>query len=96
MTKAKLTSKQRARLRSRAHKLEPVQHVGGGGVTPAVLRSVEDALNNRDLIKVRVLDGAPDSAYDTGDLIADGIEGAQVVQAIGRVVVLFRPLPDDE
>ncbi|MEZ4417953.1 MAG: YhbY family RNA-binding protein [Gemmatimonadota bacterium] len=96
MTEPRLTSKERAQLRSQAHGLEPVQHVGAGGLTPAVLKSLREAFNTRELLKVKVLETAPDSAYDTGDQIAERIEGAEVVQTIGRVVVLYRPLPEED
>lgn len=90
-----LTSKQRARLRSLAHGLSPVAHVGQAGVTDAVVTSVAEAFNTRELIKVRVQEGAPDSAWDTADALVARIEGAQVAQTIGRIIVLYRPFPEE-
>lgn len=90
-----LTSKQRAFLRSRAHGLQPVVHVGASGVTDAVVRSLLDAFNTRELLKVRVQDGAPDEPYDTADRLVEAVPGAEVAQTIGRVIVLYRPFPDD-
>ena len=55
-----LTSKQRADLRSRAHALKPLVHVGKEGVTPAAIRSLQQTFDTHDLIKVKVLDNAPD------------------------------------
>lgn len=95
MSDTRLTSKERARLRAQAHDLEPVQHVGAGGLTPAVLRSLREAFHTRELLKLKVLESAPASAWDTADAIVAEIDGAQVVQTIGRTVVLYRPLPDD-
>lgn len=89
-----LTSKQRAFLRSRAHSLKPILHVGGDGVTPEVLAAVEEAFNTRELFKVKVLDGAPVKAKEAGAAIAAGVEGVAVPQTIGRTVVLYRPFPD--
>jgi RNA-binding protein len=96
MPAPRLSSKERARLRAQAHKLQPVQHVGASGVTAAVVQSITEAFNTRELIKIKVLDGAPDSAYDTADQIADRIENVQVVQTIGRTLVLYRPFPEEE
>ena len=89
-----LTSKQRAFLRRLAHKLKPVIHVGGDGVTPALLASVEDALNTRELLKVKVLDAAPEKARACADQIAAGLEGVSIPQTIGRTIVLYRRHPE--
>lgn len=90
-----LTSKQRAHLRSLAHDLKPIIQVGVEGVTDALLNTVEEAFNTRELLKVRVLEGAPDDARETADRIADGLDDVHVAQTIGRTVVLYRPDPDD-
>lgn len=90
-----LTSKQRAFLRSRAHGLQPVVHVGSAGVTDAVVQSLLEAFHTRELLKVRIQDGAPDDAWDTADRLVERVEGAEVAQTIGRVVVLYRPFPDE-
>ena len=93
MATQSLTSKQRAHLRSLAHHLKPVVHVGLEGVTPPVLKAVEDAFNTRELIKVKLLENAPEGARDTGDLIVDALPGVHVAQTIGRTVVLYRRHP---
>ena len=90
-----LTSKQRAHLRSLAHHLNPLVHVGADGVTDALLQSVEEAFNTRELIKVRVLEAAPENARRTADLIVASLEAVQVAQTIGRTAVLYRPDPED-
>jgi RNA-binding protein len=92
---ARLTSKQRAHLRSLAHPLSPVVHVGVDGVTPAVVESVREAFNTRELLKVKVLEAAPEDAREAGDRIAGALEGVQIPQTIGRTVVLYRPFPED-
>lgn len=90
-----LTSKQRAFLRSEAHALKPVVHVGTEGVTDAVLQSILEAFNNRELLKVKVLEGAPDDARTTGDRIAEALDGVHIPQTIGRTVVLYRAFPEE-
>jgi RNA-binding protein len=89
-----LTSKQRAHLRSLAHHLKPILQVGNEGVSEAFLRSLEEAFNTRELLKVKVLDTAPDGARETGDAIAARLPDAHVAQTIGRTLVLYRPHPD--
>lgn len=90
----RLTSKQRARLRSLAHPLKPVAHIGVEGLTEAALRGIREAFNTRELLKVKVLDGAPEGARETGDAIAARLEGVQVAQTIGRTLVLYRRHPE--
>ena len=92
---AELTSKQRAHLRSLAHRLKPVVHVGNDGITEAVVTSVEEALRNRELLKVKVLEGAPLDARGAADALTGRIAEAHVPQVIGRTVVLYRPFPED-
>ena len=88
-----LTARQRAFLRAEAHHLEPAARIGKEGVTGAALAAVEEALERRELIKVKVLEAAPDTARVTAERLAE-MEGVAVVQVIGRVVVLYRPHPE--
>ena len=90
-----LTSKQRAHLRKLAHHLKPVVHVGAEGVTAAVIRSVEDAFNTRELLKVKLQESAPLDPRSAADEIVAGLEDVHSVQTIGRTAVLYRPHPDD-
>lgn len=92
---ADLTSRQRAFLRSKAHHLKPILQVGAEGVTPAVVESVREAFNTRELLKVKVLESAPEDARTSGARLAEAIEGAHVPQTIGRTVVLYRPFPEE-
>ena len=90
-----LTSRQRAILRSLAHSLKPVTQIGKDGVTESVARTVADALNTRELLKVRILETAPADAEELGAELARQIDGAHVVQVIGRTLVLYRRHPTD-
>jgi RNA-binding protein len=89
-----ITSRQRAFLRSRAHALKPILQVGSDGVSPEVLEAVREAFNTRELLKVKVLESAPESAREAGAAIAAGVDGVEVPQTIGRTVVLYRAFPD--
>lgn len=89
-----LTPKQRAYLKSQAHHLKPVVYVGKEGVGDATLRSVEEALNTRELIKVRVQEAAPLDVREAGAELEARVENARLVQTIGRVAVLYRPHPE--
>ena len=89
-----ITPKQRAFLKSQAHHLKPVVYVGKEGVAENTLRSVEEALNTRELIKVKVLEASPVDVREAGAELARGVEGSVLVQTIGRVAVLYRPHPE--
>jgi RNA-binding protein len=56
---------------------------------------VEEAFNTRELLKVKVQEGAPLDAGAAARALADRIDGAHVPQTIGRTIVLYRPFPDD-
>lgn len=89
-----LSTKQRAYLKALAHTLKPILHLGKEGVTDSAARVVEDAFNTRELLKIKVLDTAPESAKDTGTTLAARVSGGHLVQVIGRTVVLYRPYPE--
>ena len=84
-----LTGKQRRYLRGLAHHLDPVLMVGQSGVTESVVEKTVFELDNHELIKVRVLDGAPEGAKETGTALAKS-SASELVQVIGRMVVLYR------
>lgn len=89
-----LTPGQRAELRAAAHSLKPIFQVGKEGVTGRTVEAVREAFNTREVLKVKVLDSAPTDARTTGEALASSIEGAHLVQVIGRTMVLFRPEPE--
>ena len=87
---AELTSKQRAYLRSLVHSLKPILQIGKEGVTDEVASSVEGAFQNRELLKVKVLESAPLDAREAAGELSARVSGAHVVQVIGRTVALYR------
>jgi RNA-binding protein len=89
-----LKPRQRAHLRSLAHPLKPILHIGKEGVTEATLRTLEDAFHTRELLKVKVLEAAPGSARDTGEALAGRLAEVHLVQVIGRTLVLYRRHPE--
>jgi len=89
-----LTPGHRAELRSAAHSLKPIFQIGKEGVTDRAVEAVREAFNSREILKVKVLDSAPADARTAAETLASSIEGAHLVQVIGRTVVLFRPMPE--
>lgn len=84
-----LTTSQIRYLRGLAHSLKPVVQLGGKGVTAGVLKELEQALDDHELIKVRLAGG--DKATRDGDLakLVDSSH-AEAIQTIGHVAVLYR------
>ena len=90
-----LSSKERASLRADAHHLAALVHIGHNGITPAIQRSLDDALRTRELVKIQLTRTADvDLKTAAGDL-AKAVQ-AEVVQVIGRTVTLYRKNPDLE
>ena len=92
---APLTPRERRKLRARAHHLEPVARIGQAGITPAATAHVDAELAIHELIKVKVGQGAPVPSKEAGPQLAQACD-AELVQVIGRVVVLYKELPEDE
>ncbi len=88
-----MTSKQRAYLKSLASNLEPVFQIGKASLTPELTEAVGECFNNRELIKVAVLKNCLDDPRVIAEAVADRTH-SQVVQVIGRKIVLYKPDAD--
>jgi putative YhbY family RNA-binding protein len=95
MTALPLTSTERRAHRAQAHHLDPVVMIGGDGLTDAVLREADAALKAHGLIKVRALSDDRPAREAMLATLADRL-GAAPVQHIGKLLVLWRPLPPKE
>lgn len=84
-----LTGKQRAYLRGLAAGSPPIFQIGKGGLTEEIVRQLSNALDARELIKVRVLDTAEEEPYTCANELAP-VLSADVVSVIGRNFVLYR------
>ena len=85
-----LTGKQRRYLRSQAHHLNPILQVGKAGVTENLVEQVRLALEAHELIKVSILQNCDEDRHEVAEKLAGGT-GADLVQVLGKTVVLFRP-----
>jgi CRS1/yhbY domain protein len=84
-----LSSKQIRKLRSLGMTEEAVVMIGKEGVSPAVVASAREAIKKRELIKVRVLQNAPEEPADAITMLAERAD-ANLVQVIGRNGLLFK------
>jgi len=95
MPAIQLTPAQRKEHRAAAHHLDPVVAIGNEGLTPAVRKEADAALKAHGLIKVRVFSddrGMREAAFQE---LADVLNAAPI-QHIGKLLVLWRPLPPKE
>ena len=89
-----MTGKERAAFRARANGLEPLFHIGKSGMNEGVIAQTDDALRARELIKVKVLlESSPVTPREAADQLA-AATGAEVIQVIGGVIVLYRESPE--
>ena len=88
-----MTGKERAALRSEAHHLTPLVHVGHQGLTPTVFQALDDALRARELVKVQLTRTVDMPVRDVADALATAM-AAEVVQMIGRTTTLYRHNPE--
>ncbi|HIX08382.1 MAG TPA: ribosome assembly RNA-binding protein YhbY [Candidatus Borkfalkia faecipullorum] len=84
-----MTSKQRSHLKSIAANLDPIFQLGKGGISENMVKSISDALEARELIKINVLTNAEEDARSLAAELAVTLR-AECVAVIGRKVILYR------
>ena len=85
-----LRGKQKRYLRSQAHHLQPIFQIGKGGLNQEMIVQVNEALEKRELIKISLLQNTDAVAQDVAEVLEEQIH-CNVVQIIGRVLVVFKP-----
>lgn len=84
-----LTSKQRANLRKQANSIDTIFQVGKDGVGENLIQQLLDALEARELIKIRVLENALMTPREASDIVCEAT-GADPVQVIGTRFVIYK------
>jgi putative YhbY family RNA-binding protein len=90
-----LTPAQRKEHRAAAHHLDPVVMIGNDGLSAAVKKETDAALRSHGLIKVRVLSDDRHARQAMLEALADELDAAPI-QHIGKLLVLWRPMPPKE
>jgi RNA-binding protein len=86
-------SRLRKALRAAGHHLSPVVQVGKEGVTPAVLKQLDEALLAHELVKVKVGSESPEDRFEAAARVAAG-PGVLLAQLLGRTLLVYRKHPD--
>ena len=95
MPHIELTPAERKAHRAEAHHLDPVVMIGADGLTPAGGKETDAALNAHGLIKIRVLGDDRAAREAVFQQLADQLNAAPI-QHIGKLLVLWRPMPERE
>ena len=91
-----MTSKERAELRAKANPLEPIFQIGKEGISDNLISQLDDALDVRELLKVRIhLETAPKAPKEFAQELGNAL-GAEVIQVIGGVIVLYRKIDKEK
>lgn len=88
-----MTSKQRAYLKGLAMTVEPIYQVGKSSLTPEITKGLDEALEARELIKINVLKNCLDDPNEIARIIAERTH-SELVQVIGKKIILYRPSKD--
>ena len=88
-----LTSKRRAYLRKKAHDLDALVRIGKEGVTDNLIQSILDAIESRELIKVKILQNCEEEKMQIMEELSQCKE-FEVVGIIGRTIILFKENKD--
>lgn len=89
-----LTGKQKRYLRGLGHALEPVVQLGKNGLTDAVTKAVTAALEQHELVKLKIGSECPTDRHEIAEALAPAT-GSEVAQVLGRTVLLYRRHPKE-
>ena len=90
-----MTSKQRAYLKVLAMTMDPIVQFGKNSLTPENTAAIAEALEARELIKISVLNNCADDPREIAQMVAERTR-SQVVQVIGKKIVLYKESKDNK
>ncbi|MEN8141549.1 MAG: ribosome assembly RNA-binding protein YhbY [Thermodesulfobacteriota bacterium] len=85
-----MNKKQRQYLRGLAHHLQPLAMIGQQGLTPTLIKAVNEVLSDHELVKVKIQTTATVDRSEAADELAKRCS-AHLIQIIGKVIILYRP-----
>lgn len=90
-----LTGKQKRFLRSKAHNVDPTFQIGKSGISDNMVMQIKDTLENRELIKIHVLQNNFEDKNDLAQSLSDATK-SEIVQVIGSMIVLYKESTDNK
>jgi RNA-binding protein len=88
------SSKLRQSLRAHGHALSALVHVGKGGLSPAVIKQVEQTLADHELVKMKVDTDSPEDRLAVAELLA-ARPGVNIVQIVGHAILVYKRHPQE-
>jgi RNA-binding protein len=90
-----LTGKEKRQMRAAGNRIKASVTIGRGGLTFKVRRFIDEAFNNKTLIKIKILDTCEDDRKQIAERLSK-IKNTDLVQLLGRTILLHRPQKDEE
>ncbi len=90
-----LTSKERSYLRGLASKIESIMQIGKSGSSPEVVKSLDEALEKRELVKVTLLNNCFEDIKDVAQILSERTR-SDIVQVIGKKIVFYRKSKEND
>ncbi len=90
-----LTGKEKRALRAQGNRTIAEVQVGKAGVTPGLIQNIDNALSTKELVKIKILRNCPLEKTEVAQEISQQLE-AEVVQILGRTLLIYRPLPEEQ
>ncbi|RIO83968.1 ribosome assembly RNA-binding protein YhbY [Staphylococcus gallinarum] len=90
-----LTGKQKRFLRSKTHNVDPTFQIGKSGISDNMVTQIKDTLENRELIKIHVLQNNFEDKNDLAQSLSDATK-SEIVQVIGSMIVLYKESTDNK
>lgn len=85
-----LSNAQKKFLRKLGHSISPVVYIGKEGLSDTVIAAIDDALDSRELIKIKIVNTDQLSKHEAADRVP-GLTRSQLVQLIGKTLLVYRP-----
>ena len=89
-----MTSKQRAYLKGLAMDIDPIMQIGKLSITPENIEAVSEVFHTHELIKITILKNCTDDPKEIAETVAARTR-SQVVQVIGKKIVLYKPFKEN-
>lgn len=90
-----LTGKEKRALRAEGNLLKPEVWIGKEGVSSGTITNIENTFNTKELVKIKIQESCPLDKKEVGEIISVQT-GAELVQKIGRTLLLYRPFPKED
>lgn len=90
-----LTGKEKRALRAEGSLLKPEVWIGKEGITSGGLINIENTFNTKELVKIKIQESCPLNKNEVAEIICNKT-GAELVQTIGRTLLIYRPFPEED